>query len=216
MTVMEVHTTIPPPPIRIGVLELQGDFAEHELMFQSINVATTGIRTLEDLEQPNIHALVIPGGESTTISKLLVEYKMMGRVQEMAKAGLPMFGTCAGCIMLCNDIVDYPLQPRISAIDISVKRNAYGAQVDSFECDVHSDVKAWMNGKPLHAIHIRAPRISRIGQGVQVLARFGDVPVLVQQGNVLVTSFHPEITHDTRIHEYFADIVREYTRKIKA
>ncbi|KAA8497080.1 Pyridoxal 5'-phosphate synthase subunit PdxT [Porphyridium purpureum] len=193
----------------IGVLQLQGDFAEHEAMLKSLGAKVRGVRSLEDLE--SVDALVLPGGESTTIAKLLVALQMMPRLkQRIVEQGMPVFGTCAGCILMANELVDYPEQPRIGCMDISVRRNAYGAQIDSFECEVASDVQQFQEGPPLRAILIRAPEIMAFNKGaVKLLAHRGERAVLVQQGHMLATTFHPEITTDSRIHAYFLQMVSE-------
>lgn len=192
----------------IGVLELQGDFAEHTSMLRRCGAGkVVGIRQAEDLQ--GIDALVIPGGESTVISKLLVEQDMMNKVKTMAKEGLPMFGTCAGCIMLAGDILQRPEQPRIGALDVSVDRNAYGTQIDSFETAVTSSYKTFADGPPLRVVHIRAPAITNIGNGVDVLASHNDRPILVRQGYLLACTFHPELTSDLRVHHLFLEMVLE-------
>mmetsp|Transcript_16228 Transcript_16228/g.35187 ORF Transcript_16228/g.35187 Transcript_16228/m.35187 type:complete len:216 (+) Transcript_16228:91-738(+) len=201
--------------ILVGVLELQGDYAEHTAMLRSLGARTKGVRLPQDLE--GVDALIIPGGESTTMGKLLVNLGMIERVQELARQGLPMFGTCAGCIMLAKSLEDFPKQPRIGAMDISVRRNAFGPQIDSFEADLaEQETSDVFGGKPLHAIHIRAPQILSCGEGVQRLASHGCHPVLVREHNMLATTFHPEITTDTRIHAYFLDIVRTYAAAKKS
>mmetsp|Transcript_1095 Transcript_1095/g.2062 ORF Transcript_1095/g.2062 Transcript_1095/m.2062 type:complete len:211 (+) Transcript_1095:69-701(+) len=195
--------------IIVGVLELHGDYAEHAAMLKHLGVKTRGVRSEEDLN--GIHALVIPGGESTVMAKLLVEWGMMKKVKELGALGLPMFGTCAGCIMLAKDLDDYPNQPRIGVINMTVRRNAYGAQIDSFETDVKGDSSIFKPDQPLHAIHIRAPQILEWDpKSVEILASYDSKPVLVRQGNLLATTFHPEITKDTRIHQLFINIVKEY------
>lgn len=202
-------TKVPPfDNLCIGVLELQGDFAEHTDMLRRCGAGkVVGIRLAEDLH--DLDALVIPGGESTVISKLLVEQNMMKRVKALAKEGLPMFGTCAGCIMLATDIQQRPEQPRIGALNVTVDRNAYGSQIDSFETKVKSEYKAFVHGPPLHVVHIRAPAIVDVGQGVEVLAKHNDRPILVRQGGMLACTFHPELTNDSRVHQLFLEMVQE-------
>lgn len=195
--------------LTIGVLELQGDFAEHTSMLRRCGAGNVvGIRLPEHLH--GIDALVIPGGESTVISKLLVELNMMQVITSMAKSGLPMFGTCAGCILLASDIRQRPEQPRIGLIQVSVDRNAYGSQIDSFETSVHSNFDAFAKGAPLRVVHIRAPAIVSIENGVEVLAKHNDNPILVRQGNLLACTFHPELTDDTRVHHLFLEMVLQY------
>lgn len=194
--------------LRIGVLELQGDFAEHTDMLRRSGAGrVVGIRLAEDLH--DLDALVIPGGESTVMSKLLVEQQMMDKVKTLAKQGLPMFGTCAGCIMLANDIRQRPEQPRIGALNVSVDRNAYGSQIDSFETMVKSAYKTFVDGPPLRVVHIRAPAIVKVGEGVEVLAKHHDRPILVRQDGLLACTFHPELTNDARVHQLFLEMVQE-------
>lgn len=199
----------------IGVLELQGDFAEHTSMLRRCGTGkVVGIRQPEDLQ--GIDALVIPGGESTVISKLLVEQDMMNKVKTMAKEGLPMFGTCAGCIMLARDIHQRPEQPRIGALDVSVDRNAYGTQIDSFETKVKSSFKTFVNGPPLRVVLIRAPAITRTGKGVNILAIHNERPILVRQGALLACTFHPELTNDLRVHHLFLEMVLEKKQNMES
>lgn len=200
--------------LTIGVLELQGDFAEHTAMLRRCGAGkVVGVRLPSHLN--NLDALIIPGGESTVMSKLLVELDMIKTVQALAKSGLPMFGTCAGCIMLASKILQRPEQPRISAMDISVDRNAYGSQIDSFETFVKSDFDAFSEGGALRAVHIRAPAITDVGEGVEVLARCRDRPVIVRQNNILACTFHPEITEDTRVHQLFLEMVQQRKQSLK-
>lgn len=194
----------------IGVLELQGDFAEHTAM-----LLQSGARNVKSVRLPEhldgIDALVLPGGESTVICKLLVELHMMERVRQLAATGLPMFGTCAGCILLAKDIAQRPEQPRIGALDVTVDRNAYGTQINSFEALVHSDFFA--NTPPLRIVQIRAPAIVAHEKHVKVLAEHGGHPILVQQGSLLACTFHPELTEDNRVHKYFLQMVTEAKKK---
>ena len=155
----------------------------------------------------NLDALVLPGGESTVMSKLLVELQLMDKIQSLASTGLPIFGTCAGSILLASTIRQRPEQPRIGAIDMCIDRNAYGSQIDSFETFVQSSSDAFSDGAPLRAVHIRAPAIATIGKGVEVLAKHQDRPVIVRQNNLLACTFHPELTDDTRVHKLFLDMV---------
>mmetsp|Transcript_37342 Transcript_37342/g.91525 ORF Transcript_37342/g.91525 Transcript_37342/m.91525 type:complete len:220 (-) Transcript_37342:194-853(-) len=192
----------------VGVLELQGDFAEHTAMLRRCGVETRAVRLPEDLE--GLDGLVVPGGESTTIGKLLVELGMMDRLRRAVDDGLPVFGTCAGCILMATDIVKYPEQPRIGAIDMQVDRNAYGRQIDSFETEVRpvAGVNVF-KGAPLRAVLIRAPSILTVGEGVEVLAQLNDRPIVVKQGNCVATTFHPELTTDTRMHELFLSVITQ-------
>jgi 5'-phosphate synthase pdxT subunit len=179
-----------------GVLALQGDVAEHLRIFDVLGVEATRVKTLEDLE--GVDALVIPGGESTTIGFMLDEHDMIDPLRKRIDDGMPVLGTCAGAILLANDVVGPPGQerwPHIGGLDATICRNAYGRQVDSFEADV--DVKGV---GPMHAVFIRAPVIDRVGTGVEVLASHRDAPVVVQQGNVIVATFHPELASETGLH----------------
>lgn len=194
--------------LTIGVLELQGDFAEHTDMLRRCGVGKViGIRQVSDLH--DLDALVIPGGESTVMSKLLVAQGMMDKVRILANSGLPIFGTCAGCILLASEIEQHPTQPRIGCLNVSVNRNAYGTQVDSFETLVKSSYRAFADGPALRVVHIRAPIIVSVGEGVDVLAYFKDKPILVKQGGLLGCTFHPELTNDDRVHQLFLEIVLE-------
>lgn len=191
----------------IGVLELQGDFAEHTAMLQQCGVGrVAGIRQADDLKGP-LDALVFPGGESTTMSKLLVEQEMMPLVQKLAKDGMPMFGTCAGCILLASNIRHRPEQPRIAAMRIDVDRNAYGRQINSFEAHVDPTEKQLATGGPMRIVHIRAPAIVGVGEGVEILASYNEQPILVRDGSCLACTFHPELTKDTRVHNLFLAMV---------
>eukprot|EP00288_Rhodomonas_lens_P013757 CAMPEP_0177708206 /NCGR_PEP_ID=MMETSP0484_2-20121128/10157_1 /TAXON_ID=354590 /ORGANISM="Rhodomonas lens, Strain RHODO" /LENGTH=206 /DNA_ID=CAMNT_0019219763 /DNA_START=51 /DNA_END=671 /DNA_ORIENTATION=- len=197
----------------IGVLALQGDFAEHIDTFKKCeNVECREIRKTEQLE--GLHALVIPGGESTVMIKLLVEFGMFDAVKSLGSSGTPMFGTCAGCIMLAQGIEERPNQKTLALSNVMVARNAYGTQVDSFESGITGDDMVF-GGTPLTAVLIRAPKITKVGPEVKVLASHGPDPVLVQQDNLLLCTFHPEITGDTRIHAYFTKFVRDTAKPFK-
>ncbi len=187
----------------VGVLALQGAFAAHERALNGLGVATRQVRTPADLV--GIDGLVLPGGESTTMSRLLDTAGLRAPLSDMLAQGLPVLGTCAGMILLAVDVLDgQPEQRSLDRVDIAVRRNGYGRQVDSFEIDI--DVAGLE--APFHAVFIRAPRVERHGAAVDVLASCDGVPVLLQQGPVLVASFHPELTDDLRVHGLFADIVR--------
>lgn len=182
----------------VGVLALQGAFASHEAVFESLGVRSLQVRTPEDLGQ--VDALVLPGGESTTISQLLESSELFEPVKKSVHEGMPVFGTCAGMILLSKKILDGRAdQLSFGAIDIEVQRNAYGRQIDSFEADI--EVKTFST--PFHAVFIRAPRISKIGSGVTVLAELDKDVVLARQNNVMVASFHPELSRDDRVHQLF-------------
>lgn len=181
----------------IGVLALQGAFIEHERMLARIGVETREIRQRKHLD--GIDGLIIPGGESTTIGKLLDLLEMTEPVREMGRGGMPIWGTCAGLILLAKD-VGRP-QTVLNLLDISVCRNAFGAQLDSFETNL--PVPA-LGTAPFRAVFIRAPLIEQLGAGVTALATLEDGTIVAaERDNILVTSFHPELTDDTRFHEYF-------------
>lgn len=187
----------------IGVLALQGAFAAHLDLLSSLDVVGRPVRLPSDLD--GLDGLILPGGESTTMSNLLRSYDLLGPLNEFISAGHPVFGTCAGMILLSDRILDGRAdQIALKSIDIVVRRNGYGRQVDSFETDI--DVDGFDSA--FHAVFIRAPRIEEVGPDVDVLARHEGVPVLVRQGTVMAASFHPELTNDDRIHRLFADMVR--------
>ena len=182
----------------VGVLALQGAFNRHTRMLGELNVATQEVRTPQDLA--SVDALVMPGGESTTMSQLLESSELFEPVKKMIHEGMPVFGTCAGMILLAKEIIDgRDDQVSFGAIDIDVQRNAYGRQIDSFEAEIEVDGF----NTPFQAVFIRAPRIVKAAQSVEVLAEFGVEIVLARQKNVLVASFHPELSPDQRIHELF-------------
>ena len=182
--------------VRIGVLALQGAFAAHAEHLRTVGADTVEIRTPENLD--SLDGLMMPGGESSTMSHLLRTSGLFDPVSTLIADGLPVFGTCAGMILLATEILDgRDDQTNFGAIDISVRRNAFGRQVDSFETEMATDFGG------VHGVFIRAPRIERTGPGVEVLGRLGDEPVLVRQGNVVAASFHPELTSDTRLHGHF-------------
>ena len=187
--------------IKIGVLALQGAFIEHEHMLRHLGVETCEVRRPEHLQ--GLDGLIIPGGESTTIGKLAVQYRLMEPIRAMAAAGKPLWGTCAGMIFMAKDVGRD--QPLLGLMDVNVKRNAFGRQVDSFE--THLDVPAIAtpeNLHPFHAIFIRAPLIESVGDDVEVLAKLDNGTIVAaRQGHLLVTSFHPELSGDDRFHRYF-------------
>ena len=198
------------PDLRIGVLAMQGDFAEHIKHLRALGIAglePIEVRTAAQLEACD--GLIIPGGESTTIARLLLAFDLMEPLRARIAAGLPVWGTCAGAIMLAREVPALD-RPPIGAMDITVDRNAFGRQIDSFEADL--DVRGIDDG-PLHAVFIRAPVISRVGPGVEVLAALADGRVVAcREGVLLATSFHPELTSDTRFHQLFVELVREARR----
>ena len=185
---------------RIGVLALQGAVDLHVHALERLGVETIEVRRTEDLAR--VDGLVLPGGESSTISKLLVINQLFEPLAERLNEGMPAFGTCAGMIMLASEILDgYDDQLSFGAIDISVRRNAFGRQIDSFETDL---TVIGLPESPVHAVFIRAPVVERVGPDVEILAAVAEGrPVACRQGNVLVTSFHPELSPDLRLHELF-------------
>jgi 5'-phosphate synthase pdxT subunit len=187
---------------KIGVLALQGDFAEHVVSLERLGVEAAEIRLPAELD--DLDGLIIPGGESTTIGKLMVAFDLLDPIIGLARHGLPIWGTCAGMIMLASRL-DGHTQPLIGAMDMTVKRNAFGRQVDSFETDL--DVKGL--DAPFPAVFIRAPAILDVGRGVDVLATLDDGTIVAaQQKNLLATAFHPELTRDDRIHGLFVETVK--------
>jgi 5'-phosphate synthase pdxT subunit len=184
----------------VGVLALQGAFAAHQRALAEVGVPTRQVRTPADLH--DVAALVMPGGESTTMSRLLHTSGLFDALTSRIGDGMPVFGTCAGMILLASNIVDgRPDQQSFGAIDITVRRNGYGRQIDSFETDLAVDGC----GAPFHAVFIRAPKVEDAGPAVHVLASHEGVPVLARQGHVMVASFHPELTDDARLHQMFVD-----------
>lgn len=189
----------------VGILALQGAFAAHERLLAELGAATRQVRTTDDLER--VDALVMPGGESTTMSRLLVTSGLFDPIAARLGDHMPVFGTCAGMILLATEVIGgRPDQRSLGAIDIAVRRNGYGRQVDSFEADL--DVPS-LDGGPFHGVFIRAPKVERVGPGIEVLARHDGVPVLLRSGSVSVASFHPELAHDPRLHEQFLDTLME-------
>jgi 5'-phosphate synthase pdxT subunit len=187
--------------LRVGVLAVQGNFREHMRMLRRLGVRASEVRKPHQLD--GLDGLVIPGGESTAIGKLVRAYELEPVIRAFEGA---VFGTCAGMILLARDAVDgVPGQPLLGLIDIVVRRNAYGRQVHSFEADIELAGEE----KPLRAVFIRAPWIERAGKEVEVLAEHDGRAVLARQGRILVAAFHPELTDDTRVHELFCQVVRE-------
>jgi 5'-phosphate synthase pdxT subunit len=185
--------------VKVGVLALQGAFREHREVLDALGVEAVEVRTPEPLGA--LDALILPGGESTTMSKLLDTAGLRAPLTELLADGLPVLGTCAGMILLAREVVDgRPDQQPFGVIDVAVRRNAYGRQRDSFEADL--DVAA-LAGGPFPGVFIRAPRIESVGDDVDVLARHDDHAVLARHGRVWVASFHPELSGDLRLHEQF-------------
>ncbi len=196
------------PHPTVGVLALQGDVREHLDMVESSGAKARPVRRPNELA--TVDAMIIPGGESTTMDKLARAFDLFEPLQRRIRAGMPCLGTCAGMIMLA-DTVEGAIhgQESLGGLDVVVRRNAFGRQVDSFEVDV--DFTPF--DEPFHALFIRAPWVEKVGNGVDVLATVASGPavgriVAVRQGSVMATSFHPEITHDDRVHRYFVDAVR--------
>ena len=195
---------------RIGVLALQGAFAEHVKMLRSVGVDALEVRLPQELDK--LDGLIIPGGESTTVGKLAVTYGLLEPIRMMADAGKPVWGTCAGLIFLARTVEGLE-QPLLGLMDLTVERNAFGRQVDSFEAEVLAPCldavsQTDQKGCPFHAVFIRAPLITAVGEGVEVLARLdGGGIVAARQANLLVTAFHPELTTDARFHRYFLMMV---------
>ncbi|KOX07355.1 5'-phosphate synthase pdxT subunit [Micromonospora profundi] len=193
----------------IGVLALQGDVREHVAALVAAGADARPVRRASELDE--VDALVIPGGESTTISKLADIFELREPIDKRIADGMPVYGSCAGMIMLASEVLDgRPDQRGFAGIDMTVRRNAFGRQVDSFEAPVEI---SGVPGEPFHAVFIRAPWVERVGDGVQVLGTVTGGPsagriVAVRQGNLLATSFHPELTGDARLHAYFVDLVR--------
>lgn len=189
--------------MQIGVLALQGDFAEHIAVLNGIGVTTRQIRLPSELE--SVDGLIIPGGESTTIIKLLDGYGLTEPLRRRVGAGMPVLGTCAGMIVLARVVTNNSVMP-LNLIDVTVKRNAFGRQMESFEADL---LVNGLGEAPYHAVFIRAPMIESVGEAVSVLARLDDGTIVAaRRNNVLVAAFHPELTPDPRFHEYFVDMVR--------
>lgn len=193
----------------VGVLALQGDVREHQAMLAQAGVNSARVRTVDDLAK--VDALVIPGGESSTMSLLAVRAELFTPLRERVAAGMPAYGSCAGMIMLADRILDGRAdQQTIGGIDMTVRRNAFGRQVDSFEADLHMPS---VPGDSVHGVFIRAPWVEQVGDSVEVIGRVEGGPaagriVAVRQGNLLATAFHPELTGDLRIHQLFVEIVR--------
>jgi pyridoxal 5'-phosphate synthase pdxT subunit len=202
--------------MRLGVLALQGDVREHTAAFESLGEEVRPLLGPGDLS--GVDGVVLPGGESTTLSLLLESSGLVGPLRAALEAGLPAFGTCAGMILLAERVLDgREDQQGFGVVDLTVRRNGYGRQAASFECDVDVDVDG-VGPEPLHAVFIRAPVVERVGDDVEVLARLGlgpggaATPVVCRQGPVLVTAFHPELTADRRLHRLFVEMTKEERR----
>lgn len=188
--------------MEVGVLAVQGDFAEHIATLKGLGVEAREVKLPQHLD--SVEGLIIPGGESTTLSRLMTLYDLREPVRSMAAKGMALWGTCAGMIMMAMEITEEDPVP-LGLMDIGVHRNAYGRQVDSFEQDLSVPC---FGSEPFHGVFIRAPMVNRLGEGVEVLASLPDgEPVAVQQDNLMATSFHPELTNDPRFHRHFLDLV---------
>lgn len=184
--------------VTVGVLALQGAFAAHQSCLEQVGVHTREVR--EPAHLAAVDALVLPGGESTTMSKLLHTSGLFDEIAHRISAGMPVFGTCAGMILLANDVIDGRSDQRsFGAIDIAVRRNGYGRQLDSFE----TDLTVTGEHDVFHGVFIRAPKVEHVGDGVDILAEHQGVPVLLRSGTVSVASFHPELADDARLHAQF-------------
>lgn len=187
--------------MKIGVLALQGDVAEHIASLGDCGVSAIGVRSRQEIE--SVDALVIPGGESTTIAKLAKAFGVFDLIKSRIASGMPTYGSCAGMILIADQILDGGFdQESFGGLGAQVRRNAFGRQVDSFETDL---TFAGIGGAPFRAVFIRAPWVESVGAGVEVLASFNGHPVAIRQGHLLATSFHPELTGDNRIHRFFVD-----------
>jgi pyridoxal 5'-phosphate synthase pdxT subunit len=186
---------------RVGVLALQGDVPEHMRAAERAGARAVPVRNRASLEE--VDALIIPGGESTTVGKLLVRYSLLEPIRERAKGGMPILGTCAGLILMAREIEGSD-QPRLGLLDVAVRRNAYGRQLDSFETDIQAPL---LGPEPLRAVFIRAPLIIWIGPEVEVLAEAEGHPILVRQGGLIGAAFHPELAGEDRVHRLLLDQV---------
>lgn len=190
--------------MKAGVLALQGDVREHARALAQAGATPVEVRRVEELA--DVDCLIVPGGESTTIGKLIDRFGLLEPIKERALDGMPLWGTCAGLILMAKTIAgDEDAPHRLGVLDVTVRRNAYGRQTESFETDL--DVAGL--DEPLRAVFIRAPVIESAGAGVDVLATFDDRPVLVRSGSMLASSFHPEMTPDGRVHEMFVEMARD-------
>jgi len=189
--------------VNVGVLALQGDFREHVAALQRLGVETTLVRSVDELSA--LDALVIPGGESTTIGKLAEWHGLVGPLRQRIADGLPTLGTCAGMIFLAGSTVEGTDQVQLGVLDVVVRRNAFGRQIDSFESEIQVEGFA----EPIHGVFIRAPWIEKVGDGVVVLAEVEGRPVMVRQGSIVATSFHPELTADAQLHTLLLEMIGE-------
>ena len=191
--------------MKIGVLALQGDFREHRDVVEELDQTTSLIKRPGDLE--GLDGLIIPGGESTTISKLMRKWELFRKIKEEVESGLTVFGTCAGLILLARELTDGPRT--LELMDIAIERNAYGRQIESFEAELNPNGDGELGEGSLQGVFIRAPQVTRVGEDVDVLARHRDQPVLLRQDGILGATFHPELTDSMAVHEYFLSMTRE-------
>jgi len=187
--------------MRIGVLALQGAFAEHIEVLTDLNIEAVPVRLPSNLG--GIDALIIPGGESTTIAKLLTDYSLKEPIKNLVQQGLPVFGTCAGMVLLAKKIVGSEVET-LGVMDIEIKRNAFGRQLDSFEADLPMPI---LGDKEFHGIFIRAPIVQRTEASVEILCQINNNAVAVRQDKMLACAFHPELTDDLRFHKYFLNLI---------
>jgi len=188
--------------MKVGILALQGDVREHKNILKLLDSIPIEVKLPKDLD--NVDALIIPGGESSTIGILMKKYKLDTAIKLKYKDGMPIYGTCAGAIVLAKDIIDSK-QHKLNLADISIKRNFYGSQIDSFEEELEIEGIGKFNG-----IFIRSPIIKKLYKGAKVLSKQDNNPVMVRQQNLLITTFHPELTEDVRVHKYFLSMAQEY------
>lgn len=187
--------------MKIGILALQGAFREHEQILRGLGCETVQVRREHELQ--GLDGLIIPGGESTTIGKLMLQWQLFDKIRSLGAAGMPIFGTCAGMILLAKDIVDSD-QPRLGLMDMLAHRNAFGRQVDSFEADLDIPV---LGDAPYRSVFIRAPYIKEVRGDTEVLCTYSDKIVFARQRNFLAAAFHPELTDDDRVHRLFMEMV---------
>ena len=187
--------------MKIGVLALQGDFKEHSIALNKLGITAVEVRKPSDLK--DVSGLILPGGESTTISKLLKTSHLDAAIAERSRKGLPIYGTCAGAIILAKKITDSTI-PTLGLLDVEIARNNYGRQIDSFEAKLNVESLGNVEG-----VFIRAPIIKQVFNGAKILAEFDGNPVMLQDKNILITTFHPELTDDTKVHEYFLNMVKK-------
>jgi pyridoxal 5'-phosphate synthase pdxT subunit len=198
-------SSAPARPLRIGVLALQGAFREHVDLLRSLGMQAVPVRLPRDLE--GVAGLILPGGESTTMRKLIDSWSLRAPILELAAQGAPVFGTCAGMILLSHEISDGD-EPVFPLLDITIRRNAFGRQLESFEAELNVPL---LGDLPVHAVFIRAPRVERVGPDVDVLAQLEDGSVVaVRRGSVIATAFHPELAGETRFHRLVATMAAEY------